>query len=128
MPETTVPTKREEGAPATREEGRTLSPPVDIFENEDGLVVVADLPGVDKKDVDVRVENNVLTLKGSAKSIGSAEPQYREYQLLDFFRQFQLGETVDQDRIKAELKHGVLIINLPKKEKAKPKQISVDVS
>ena len=128
MAETTVPTKREESVPSTREEGRTLSPPVDIFENEEGLVVVADLPGVDKKDVDVRVEDNLLTIKAKTNEISSVEPQYREYQLLDFLRQFQLGDAVDQDRIKAELKHGVLIINLPKKEQAKPKQITVDVA
>lgn len=128
MAETTVPTKREESVPSTREEGRTLSPPVDIFENEEGLVVVADLPGVDKKDVDVRVEDNLLTIKAKTNEISSVEPQYREYQLLDFLRQFQLGDVVDQDRIKAELKHGVLIINLPKKEQAKPKQITVDVA
>ena len=128
MAETTVPTKREESVPSTREEGRTLSPPVDIFENEEGLVVVADLPGVDKKDVDVRVEDNLVTIKAKTNEISSVEPQYREYQLLDFLRQFQLGDVVDQDRIKAELKHGVLIINLPKKEQAKPKQITVDVA
>jgi HSP20 family molecular chaperone IbpA len=128
MAETTVPAKREESVPSTREEGRTLSPPVDIFENEDGLVVVADLPGVDKKDVDVRVEDNLLTIKATTNGISPVEPQYREYELLDFLRQFQLGDVVDQDRIKAELKHGVLIINLPKKEQAKPKQITVDVA
>jgi HSP20 family molecular chaperone IbpA len=127
MKESTVPAKREETVPATREEQRTLTPPVDIFENEDGLVVVADLPGVDKSDLDIRVENSVLTIKASANGTMPADAQYSEYQLLNFFRQFQLSDAVDQERIKAELKHGVLILNLPKKEQAKPKQISVEV-
>ena len=127
MKETTVPAKREETLPDTREQQRTLSPPVDIFENDDGLVVVADLPGVEKGDLDVRVENSVLTIKAAAKGVMPADPQYREYQLLNFFRQFQLSDAVDQERIKAELKHGVLMLNLPKKEQAKPKQISVQV-
>jgi HSP20 family protein len=128
MKETTVPAKREEAVPDTREEQRTLTPPVDIFENEDGLVVVADLPGVDKGDLDIRVENGVLTIKASSNGVMPTDPQYREYQLLNFFRQFQLSDAVDQERIKAELKHGVVILNLPKKEQAKPKQISVEVS
>jgi len=128
MKESTVPAKREQSVPATREESRTLTPPVDIFENKEGLVVVADLPGVEKDKVDVRVENNVLTIKGTTASTLPAAPQYREYELLHFFRQFELSEAVDQDKIKAEMKHGVLIINLPKKEAAKPKQIAVQVA
>ena len=128
MKESTVPAKREQAVPDTRDEERTLTPPVDIFENEEGLAVVADLPGVEKGDLDIRVENNVLTIKASTNGVMPADPQYREYQLLNFFRQFQLSEAVDQERIKAELKHGVLILNLPKKEQAKPKQISVEVS
>lgn len=128
MKETTVPAKSEEMVPDTREETRTLVPPVDIFETDEGLAVVADLPGVEKSDVDVRVENDILTLKATPKSGLAVEPQYREYQLLNFFRQFQLSEAVDQERIKAEMKNGVLIIRLPKREEAKPKQINVKVS
>jgi len=128
MKENTVPAKREEMIPDTREENLTQTPPVDIFENEEGLVVVADLPGAEKNDVDVRVENDILTIKATTKNCIPIEPQHREYRLLSLFRQFQLSEVVDQERIKAELKHGVLILNLPKKEQAKPKQISVEVA
>lgn len=127
MKESTVPVKSEERIPATREESRTLAPPVDIFETEEGLVVVADLPGMDKNDVDVRVENDVLTIKGTAKSRLSSEPLHREYRLHNYFRQFQLGEKVDQDKIQGEIRHGVLVIRLPKKEAAKPKQIPIKV-
>jgi len=130
MLESTVPVRREQQGqvPDTREEGRTLIPAVDIFEKEEGLVVVADLPGVEKEDVDVHVENSILTLKARSKSHMPVEPVYREYELLNFFRQFQLSEAVDQDKIHAEMRHGVLVIQLPKKEAAKPRQIEVKVS
>lgn len=131
MKESTIPARNDQEkavAPDTREEQRTLTPPVDIFENEEGLVVVADLPGVEKQDLDVRVEHNVLTIQAKSQTVMPGEPLHREYRLLNFFRQFQLSETVDQERIKAELKNGVLMLNLPKKEQAKPKQINVEVS
>ena len=128
MKENTIPAKKEESLPDTREDQRTLTPPVDIFENDEGLVVVADLPGVEKSDLDVRVEKDVLTIRAAVSGSIPVDPQYREYQLLSFFRQFQLSDSVDQDRINAELKHGVLILNLPKKEEAKPRQIPVEVS
>lgn len=131
MKETTVPEKTQEqhpDVPDTREESRTLVPPVDIFENRDGLVVVADLPGVAKEDADVRVENDILTLKATAKTDLPGEPLRHEYELRNYFRQFQLIEEVDQEKIKAEMKHGVLIINLPKREETKPRQVTVQVS
>jgi len=130
MKEATVPEKTQQHpeVPDTREESRTLAPPVDIFENKDGLVVVADLPGVKREDAAVRVEDNILTQKAASKSELPGEPLRHEYELRNYFRQFQLSEEVDQDKIKAEMKHGVLIINLPKREETKPKQITVQVS
>lgn len=128
MKETTVPEKREEQLSETREESRTLVPPVDIFEASDGLAVVVDLPGVEKDAVDVRVENDVLTISGKTKEEPHGDALYREFQLLNFYRQFQLSEQVDQEKIRAELKNGVLSIHLPKAEKAKPKQIAVNVA
>jgi HSP20 family protein len=128
MKEMTVPEKRENKLPETREESRTFVPPVDIFEAPEGLAVVVDLPGVDKGDVDVHVENDVLTISAKAKDNAPGDSLYREFQLLNYFRQFQLSEHVDQQKIRAELKAGVLSIHLPRAEKAKPKQISVSVA
>ena len=130
MKESTVPEKTEATAavPDTREESRRLVPPVDIFENTDGLVVVADLPGVDKDGADVRVENGVLTLKAKAHTDLPGEAVRNEFELLNYFRQFQLSDEVDQEKINAEMKHGVLIINLPKREETKPKKITVQIS
>lgn len=128
MKEQTMPAKTERQAPETRDEARTLAPPVDIFEIDEGLAVVVDLPGVDKSGVDIRVENNLLTIKGAAghKTIGDSV--YQEFELLNYYRQFQLGEKVDQNKIRAEMKNGVLTIYLPKVEEAKPKKIPVKVS
>jgi len=128
MRETTVPEKREVPVPETREETRTLTPPVDIFEVDDGLAVVADLPGVDKETLDVRVENDVLTIAGKVNPDTKGTEVYREFELANYFRQFQLNEQVDQEKIHAEMKFGVLTIHLPKAEKAKPKKISVNVA
>jgi len=128
MKESTVPQKREEAVPQTREEARSLVPPVDIFDIEDGLAVVVDLPGVKKEHVDVRVENDVLTIAGKAEHKTPANPLYKEFELVNYFRQFQLTEHVNQEKIKAEMKYGVLTIKLPKAEKAKPKKIAVNVA
>ena len=91
----------------TRHQERYVAPPVDIYETPDGLVVLADLPGVAKEALDVRVDNNVLTLRGQARHAVPGEVTYREYELVNFFRQFELNEQVDQLRITADLKCGV---------------------
>ena len=132
MAEKTVSIASEEKSPVTREETRQedryLSPPVDIYETLNGLTVVADLPGVDKADINVRVDEDILTIKAKSGHIVPGDPISTEYSLLNFFRQFQLGEGVDQEKISADLKHGVLTLQLPKAEKVKPKKIKVTVS
>ena len=112
----------------TRSQERYVTPAVDIYETLDGLVVKADLPGVTKNGLDLRVENNLLTIRGRASHCAPGEMLYREYQLANFFRQFELSDKVDQQNISAELKHGVLTLNLPKAEEAKPRKIDVRVA
>jgi HSP20 family molecular chaperone IbpA len=112
---------------STRNHERYVAPPVDIYETRDGLVVLADLPGVAKEALDVRVDNNVLTIRGHARHAVQGDGTYREYELVNFFRQFELNEKVDQQRITADLKGGVLTLNLLKAEEAKPRQIEVRV-
>lgn len=132
MAEKTVPTVPVEPAPARREETRAqeryITPPVDIFETKDGLTVVADLPGVERQGLDVRVADGLLTIHARTSHATPGTPVHREYELLGFFRQFELPEEVDADRIGAELKHGVLTLQLPKKAKAKPRRIDVTVA
>jgi HSP20 family molecular chaperone IbpA len=112
---------------STRNHERYVAPPVDIYETPDGLVVLADLPGVAQEALDVRVDNNVLTIRGQARHTVLGDVTYREYELVNFFRQFELSDKVDQHQISAELKCGVLTLQLPKAAEAKPRQIAVQV-
>jgi HSP20 family molecular chaperone IbpA len=111
----------------TRDEERYMSPPVDIFETDDSLMVVADLPGVKKSDLDIRVDEGILTIKGKTSYDRPSNLLRGEFDLLNHYRQFKLSEDIDQEKISAELNQGVLTINLPKAEKAQPKQIAVKV-
>jgi HSP20 family protein len=112
-------------ATPTRE--RSITPPVDIYETHDSLVVTADVPGVTQEDLEIRVDNNVLTIQGRARHRVADEVIYREYELVNVFRQFELADTVDQAKITADLKQGVLTLVLPKAKAAKPRQIPVQV-
>ncbi len=118
-----VPTGRE----MTRAQERYIQPPVDIYETPEGLVLLADMPGVAPSDLEVRLEENILTIQGKAKHAIDKEPIYREFELVNFFRQFELSEHVDQEKIAARLNNGVLMLQLPRAEKAKPRQIPVQV-
>jgi Molecular chaperone (small heat shock protein) len=106
------------------------APAVDILETEHELVVKADLPDVDPKDLDIRVENNILTIRGERKF----QKQVNENNYLrversygSFARSFSLANTVNSEAIKADYQNGVLTLNIPKREEAKPKQIKVSV-
>jgi HSP20 family protein len=112
----------------TRAEEVFAAPPVDIFEDEDGLVVLADLPGIAPEGLDVRVEQRVLTITAHAEPPASGTPLHREYELTNFFRQFQLPEEVDTAGIQAELKQGVLTLRLPRAPKEQPRRIEVHAS
>ncbi len=116
------------GREITRAQERHLRPAVDIYETSDGLVLMADLPGVAKEGLRVDVDGDLLTITGKANHVAPGDPIYREYELANFYRQFELNEEIDREKISAELKHGVLKLNLPKAEKAKPKQIEVKVA
>jgi len=107
------------------------APAVDIYESEQELVVKADLPDIDPKGLDIRVENNLLTIRGERKfeKKVSEENYLRvERSFGSFARSFTLANTVDTDAIKAEYQNGVLTLSIPKREEAKPKQIKVNVN
>jgi HSP20 family protein len=106
------------------------APAVDIYENEQELVVKADLPEVEAKDLDIRVENNILTIRGERRFEKKVnEDQYLRVERAygSFSRSFSLANTVNADGIKADYQNGVLTLNIPKREEAKPKQIKVSV-
>jgi len=107
------------------------APAVDIYETEHELVVKTDLPEVDPKDLDIRVENNVLTIRGERKfekKVNEENYLRVERSFGSFARSFTLANTVNPDAIKAEYHNGVLTLSIPKREEAKPKQIKVNVT
>ncbi len=106
-------------------------PPVDIFEDAESLVIKAELPGIDQKDIDVRIEDNTLTLRGERKH--DQEVRKENYHRVEryygsFQRSFSLPATIDQEKVKASCDRGVLTVILPKKEEKKPKQITVEIT
>ena len=106
------------------------APSVDIYETPNDLVVKADLPDVEEKDIDIRVENNLLTIRGERKFDKSiSEDNYLRVERTygTFSRSFSLPNTVNAEAIRAEYKNGVLTINLPKREESKPRQVKVNV-
>jgi HSP20 family protein len=108
----------------------TWAPSVDIFETEQELVVKADLPDVKPEELDIRVENNILTIRGQRKFEKKVtEDKYLrvERSYGSFSRSFSLANTVNTEAIKADYKDGVLTLSIPKREEAKPKQIKVQV-
>jgi HSP20 family protein len=130
MAEKTVPTAASQeaaGREPTRAEESYVRPPVDIYEDEQGLVVVADLPGVEPGALDIRVDRGQLTIQGRATHLASGQPAEREFALTGFFRQFQLPEEIDSGRIAADFKHGVLTLRLPREERTQPRRIEVRV-
>ena len=108
----------------------TWAPPVDIYETEHELVVKADLPDVKPQELDIRVENNILTIRGERKfekTVQEGNYLRVERSYGSFSRSFALANTVNTEAIKAEYKNGVLTLSVPKREEAKPKQIKVNV-
>jgi HSP20 family protein len=110
---------------------RPWSPPVDIYETENELVLKADVPEIDPKNVTIQMENGTLTLKGERRfdEQGNGRGFHRiERGYGSFVRAFSLPDTVEPDKVKADYKNGVLTVVLPKKEVAKPRTINVQVS
>ena len=107
------------------------APAVDIYETPNELVVKADLPDVNEKDIDVRVENNLLTIRGERKfekSVSEENFLRVERTYGSFSRSFSLPNTVNPEAIGAEYKNGVLTVTLPKREESKPRQVKVTVN
>src|SRR4051812_48774810 len=109
----------------------TWAPAVDIYEGENELIAKVDLPGVSESDIDLRVENNMLTIRGERKFEKSVnEENYLRVERAygSFTRTFSLPNTVNPDGINASYNHGVLTVHMPKREESKPKQVKINVS
>lgn len=106
----------------------TWSPSVDIYETENALVLAAEVPGIDEKDIEIKIEDNTLSLKGERKF--EKETKEENYHRIEraygsFFRSFTLPHYIDQDKIKAEHENGVLKITMPKKPELKPRKVKI---
>ena len=106
---------------------RTYMPTADIFETEDALTVVLEMPGVSKDNVDVSVESGVLTIEGRIdfQKYEGLQPVYGEYNVGPYRRGFRISSQIDQNKIAAEMRDGVITLTLPKAEEAKPRRITV---
>ena len=106
---------------------RAFLPNTDIFETEDTLTLVLEMPGVDRENIDLSVENGVLTVEGRIdfKKYEGLQPVYSEYNIGPYRRSFRISGRVDQDKIRAEMRDGVITLVLPKAEEAKPRRIEV---
>ena len=107
--------------------GRYFVPDVNIYEFDESLKLWADMPGVKEQDVNVTLKDGVLTIIGQVATdmYAGLRPLYTEYNVGNYHRQFSLNENIDESKIRAMLRNGVLELELPKKEKARPRQIEV---
>jgi len=117
-----VEKKQESTVPA-----RVYVPVTDIFETNAALMLALEMPGVDRENIDVKLESGVLTIEGTIDftKYEGMYPVYTEYNVGNYARTFELSSDIDQERISAELKDGVVMLTLPKLEKAKPRKIKV---
>ncbi|HMY15300.1 MAG TPA: Hsp20/alpha crystallin family protein [Polyangium sp.] len=123
--ETTQAKKRE---PIAREGRRTAAPAVDVYENKEEVLLVADMPGVRPDDIVIRFERGELTLSGRRATGPEGAMLAAEYRFADFQRTFTVPQSIQADAIHAEVAHGVLKIHLPKVSAQKPRQIPVKAS
>jgi len=132
MAEKTVPEMKKDNAPtreATRSQDRFVQPRVDIFKSKDGLEVLAEMPGIEQGNLDVRVKEGILTIE--ARCTRCEEPRnwlYQEFEPVSYFREFEVNDDIDQEKIEADFRHGVLRLKLPFAARTRPRQIAVKIS
>ncbi len=107
--------------------GRYYAPDVNIYEFDDSLKLWADMPGVKEKDINVTLKDGVLTIIGQVATdmYAGLRPVYTEYNVGNYYREFTLNENIDESQIRATLRNGVLELELPKKEQARPRRIEI---
>jgi len=108
--------------------GRNRVPAVDIFETDEGLTLMADLPGVNGEGLDVDIDKGILTLRGKVQLEKKEKCLFAEFTGGDYYRQFQLPDHIDIENVAAELQDGVLVLSLPKAAAAKPRKIEISTA
>ncbi|HUE30572.1 MAG TPA: Hsp20/alpha crystallin family protein [Verrucomicrobiae bacterium] len=124
------PKQKVERRDETTRPGTYFQPTVDIFETKDELVLVADMPGVPPDGVVVDLEGDELSIEGRVRSgeYDGLKPVYVEYGVGGYYRRFTVGEMIDRDGIKAQMKNGVLVLKLPKAERARARRIAIEAA
>jgi HSP20 family protein len=125
--ELAVRNKQEVNSEEPTRPGRTYQADVDIYETSNALWLCADMPGVDEKNIDIDLASGVLTIEGTValEDYKELAPVYTEYNVGNYVRRFSISSDIDLDAIKARMANGVLELELPKAEKARPRKISV---
>ena len=125
MNEKTELAKKEESMPERNREIPVVAPLVDIYENDEEILLRADMPGVEKKDITVNIDNGKLSFGGTIKVESKGAVQWEEIGNVEYQRTFSVPQAIDMERLNAELKNGVLSLHLPKSEATKPRQIEI---
>lgn len=114
----------------TRYEGATMMPPVDVVEDEGGITLYADLPGVPKDKLSVRVDADTLTIEGEVAlpMATNMEASHAEIRFPRYQRAFTLGQELDREKVAAQFKNGVLELHIPKAEHAKPRKVQIEIT
>ncbi len=117
--------KKDQQRPEAIRQGVILIPKVDIYENDDEIMLQADLPGVTKEGLEIHIENNTLVLNGRRRLAPLGVVKHEEFESVEYQRVFNLPQGLDTDRVDAEFKNGVLTLHFPKSEKLNPRKIEV---
>ncbi len=112
----------------TRSNEHYIRPLVNIIETEDGLTLIADIPGAVKESLDINVEKGVLTITAPVSHNMPGQSVYTEFELGSYYRQFSIPEVLDNEKAKADLANGILTLHVPKMEAAKPRKIEIKVA
>ena len=118
-------TQKDQSAVESTRNLRQVTPLVDIYENDDEILLHAEMPGVKKDDITVNIDNGNLTLTGVRTLTMEGAGEWEEFGNVEYQRAFSVPQTIDVNKVKAELKDGILALHLPKSEAAKPRQIEI---
>ena len=118
-------TQKEQGAVESTRNLRQVTPLVDIYENDDEILLHAEMPGVRKDDITVNIDNGNLTLSGIRSMTAEGAAEWEEFGDVEYQRAFSVPQTIDVNKVNAELKDGILALHLPKSEAAKPRQVEI---
>ena len=128
----TITERNEDKNVKAREETRAIEryirPVVDIIETEEGLTLIADIPGATKEGLDVNVEKGVLTISAPAARTMPGRPVFKEFETAPYYRQFSIPEVLDHEKAEADYANGLLTLKIPKVEAAKPRKIEIKVA